>query len=105
MSLIGANAPEALGDGIRFSEFDLAGAKAPFEASCFIVAPGVTTDPDRHAVREIWFIASGAAEVYVDEQSYQVKAGTALLFQPQQVHRLDNSGTEPVRVFSVWWSP
>ena len=103
-NVIKASALEALSDGVWLSEFDLTGGEAPFEASCFIVAPGSTTDPDRHDVREIWFIAGGAAEVYVDEQSYQVKAGMAILFQPQQVHRLYNSGTEPVRVFSAWWS-
>ncbi|WP_158931661.1 cupin domain-containing protein [Acidisphaera sp. S103] len=92
--------------GIELFEFDLqqASVRAPLQASRFIVNPGCETVEDKHAVSEIWFIGSGAAEVYYDGQPVKAVAGDALYFAPWKPHKTRNVGTEQLLIFSVWWS-
>lgn len=77
---------------------------APLEVSHWRLSHGADSGDDLHDGRELWLIAAGRGEITAGRASMEVAAGDAILIQPNQPHRLENTGTDPVEVFSVWWS-
>ena len=62
--------------------------------------PGNTVKP-AHSHKnneELIYIVSGAGEVYIDGEVYEVSAGSAVLFSKGSVHMLRNSGSEDMKV-------
>jgi mannose-6-phosphate isomerase-like protein (cupin superfamily) len=79
------------------------GAPAPFEVARWTVAPGNANDLDSHMSREVWLVISGEGNVTWADQSTTIKAGEAIAFETKVPHQVRNTGTEPLRVFSVYW--
>ncbi|MFE5943001.1 cupin domain-containing protein [Streptomyces sp. NPDC056480] len=97
--------PEIPGpDGITLREHDLTGVPAPFSSSVFVVPPGAATDVDVHGVVETWFIGAGEGHVEYAGDAYPVRTGDSFHFATRERHRVRNSGTGALTVFSVWWS-
>lgn len=80
------------------------GPPAPFEASWWTVAPGKETDPDQHAVQELWFVAAGSGIMRLDGEDIEVRAGQAVYIPSQRRHLVRSTGDVDLAVFSVWWT-
>ncbi|MFB7447672.1 cupin domain-containing protein [Streptomyces sp. NPDC056194] len=91
-------------DGIVLREHDMTGIPAPFSSSVFVLPPGSTTDVDVHDVVETWFIGVGEGRVEYAGGSHPVRTGDSFHFATRRAHRVSNTGTTPLTVFSVWWS-
>ncbi|CAH0442798.1 cupin domain-containing protein [Ralstonia pseudosolanacearum] len=92
--------------GLRVDEIDFGcfRAGATFEASRFEVAVGGFSPPEQHPEREIWMIAAGSGRLYYRGEETDVRSGDCLTFDPNTEHSVHNTGTEPMRIFSVWWT-
>ncbi len=98
---------EDTAEGIRVFEITKEAAErmpAPFKVARFTVAPNCASPVDTHAVHEIWMIAQGTGELVYDDQKVRISAPDMLYFEPPKTHLVRNDGTEPLVVFSVWWS-
>lgn len=75
----------------------------PFTAARFEVPPGATTELDVHDVAELWMVRSGSGTVISGDTTMDVTAGAMVHFASRVPHQVTNTGTEQLRVFSVWW--
>ncbi|WP_052498957.1 cupin domain-containing protein [Streptomyces vietnamensis] len=91
-------------DGIVLSEHDLSGIPAPFSSSVFVLPPGTSTDVDLHDVVETWFVGSGEGRLEHEGKAHLVVTGDSFHFASREPHRVHNTGSTPLTVFSVWWS-
>jgi len=83
----------------RFQQFV---ANQPVTVKTITVEPGCRLSLQRHEHREeLWHVLDGRADVHVDGVEQVVQAGAVLLVPRGSVHRLGNSGTEPVRVLEI----
>ncbi len=99
-------APQVWETGLRVEEIDfgMLRAGASFEASRFEVAVGGYSPPEKHPEREIWMIAEGTGKLYYRGEVTDVKSGDCVTFDPDTEHSVHNTGAEPMRIFSVWWT-
>jgi mannose-6-phosphate isomerase-like protein (cupin superfamily) len=64
--------------------------------------PGHAVAPHRHReIEEIYYILSGTGVMTVGEQSRQVSSGDAVYISRGQVHSLNNTGSEPIKLLLV----
>ncbi|MFE2970164.1 cupin domain-containing protein [Streptomyces sp. NPDC059340] len=89
-------------EGFRFPEIQ-GHPSAPFKASRWHLAPGELSNWDQHQVLEVWMVATGTGSVWREEQETPVQPGDVILMPSQVRHRLHNTGTNPMMLFSVWW--
>ncbi|MFC8914822.1 cupin domain-containing protein [Streptomyces sp. NPDC047821] len=80
-------------------------APPPFQGSRFRVPPGATSEPDEHAVAEIWLVRSGTGTVLSAGSRTDIRPGDALYYPPWVPHQVTSTGGEPLEVFSLWWTP
>jgi mannose-6-phosphate isomerase-like protein (cupin superfamily) len=93
--------------GMLLRIFDMPGGDdpvVPFEISHWSLERGADSGIDQHEVREIWLMAAGRGELTCGGVSLEASAGDVISIEPNQPHRLLNTGDDPVEVFSVWWS-
>jgi mannose-6-phosphate isomerase-like protein (cupin superfamily) len=76
---------------------------AGFKMSFWSLTPGLWTDWDQHDVLEVWLVAGGSGTVWREDDPTAVSVGDAVFMPSRTRHRLHNDGTEPMRLFSVWW--
>ena len=99
-------APDPYESGMVIEEVDAAVpavAGWPFEASRFEVPPGATSERDEHDVAELWMVRSGRGTVDSDGTTLSVGPGDMVYFASRVPHRVTNTGTDKLRLFSVWW--
>jgi mannose-6-phosphate isomerase-like protein (cupin superfamily) len=77
----------------------------PFEASRFQVPPGATSERDQHDVAELWMVRSGHGTVNSDGATLTVGPGDMVYFAGRVPHQITNTGSDDLRLFSVWWRP
>jgi mannose-1-phosphate guanylyltransferase/mannose-6-phosphate isomerase len=66
------------------------------------VRPGAKLSLQKHAQRaETWVVASGIADVTVDDRQQRLKAGESIFIPVGAVHRLENPGPEPLELIEV----
>lgn len=66
------------------------------------VEPGKRLSLQRHEHREeLWHVLDGRADAHVDGVDSVLPAGEEVLVPQGAVHRLGNSGTEPLRVLEI----
>jgi mannose-6-phosphate isomerase-like protein (cupin superfamily) len=75
----------------------------PFQAARFEVPPGATTERDAHDVAELWLVSSGDGTVNSDGTEMTVRPGDMVYFAGRVPHQITNTGSEQLRLFSVWW--
>ncbi|HEX3479336.1 MAG TPA: cupin domain-containing protein [Kofleriaceae bacterium] len=78
-------------------------APAPFQASWWTVVAGSATEPEQHAVHEIWIIEAGSGELTCGETTMAVRAGDVLRIPPHTRHVIANAGPDLLTVYSLWW--
>jgi mannose-6-phosphate isomerase-like protein (cupin superfamily) len=73
------------------------------------IAPGKSSLPHYHKVSdESYLILSGQAEMVVDEESFKLAPGEAVLIQPHEIHQISNPGPEALVFLAVCvpaWHP
>ncbi|MDB0507888.1 sugar-binding protein [Ralstonia solanacearum] len=92
------------GLSVEVIDFGFLRAAATFEASRFEVAVGGFSPPEKHPEREVWMIAAGSGRLDYRGEVTEVRSGDCLTFDPNVEHSVHNTGTEPMRIFSVWWT-
>ncbi len=66
------------------------------------VKPGAKLSLQKHAQRaETWVVATGIANVTVDEQQRRLQAGESIFIPSGAVHRLENPGPEPLELIEI----
>jgi mannose-6-phosphate isomerase-like protein (cupin superfamily) len=96
--------PERYDSGMVMEEVAARGAEQwPFTAARFEVPPGVTTELDVHDVVELWMVRSGTGTVVSGDTTMDVAPGAMVYFASRVPHRITNTGTDQLRLFSVWW--
>jgi mannose-6-phosphate isomerase-like protein (cupin superfamily) len=78
-------------------------AQWPFTAARFEVPPGATTELDVHDVVELWMVRSGTGAVVSGDTTMDVAPGAMVYFASRVPHRITNTGTDHLQLFSVWW--
>ena len=69
-----------------------------------IVHPGGKLSLQSHEHRsEHWLIASGVAEVIIDEKTYSLKENDNIFIPRGSKHRLTNAGSENLTVIEMWF--
>ncbi|MBN2397604.1 MAG: phosphomannose isomerase type II C-terminal cupin domain [Deltaproteobacteria bacterium] len=67
-----------------------------------VVSPGKRLSLQRHTNRsEHWYMLSGEALVTIDREDRPVKGGQSVDIPKGMLHRLKNTGKEPVRFIEV----
>jgi mannose-6-phosphate isomerase-like protein (cupin superfamily) len=97
---------EDLPQGMVLQLFDMPGGErpvTPVEISHWSLEPGADSGDDRHSVRELWLIATGSGEMTCGGRTIVITAGDVVSIEPDQPHRLVNTGDGPLSVFSLWW--
>lgn len=96
--------PERYDSGMVVEEAAVPGAtRWPFTAARFEVPPGATTELDVHDVVELWMVRSGTGTVVSGEETVDVSPGAMVYFASRVPHRITNTGSDQLRLFSVWW--
>jgi quercetin dioxygenase-like cupin family protein len=76
----------------------------PVSAARFSVQPGAESELDVHEVVEVWTVTSGRGVILSGDREVEVTEGDSVFFDRNVPHLLRNRGTDPVAVFSIWWS-
>lgn len=73
------------------------------------IAPGGATDEHYHPVaEELYFFQAGSGRVKLGDEQRDVRPGECVLIPPGVVHKLTNTGDEPLRLLCCCappWSP
>jgi len=69
------------------------------------LAPGAIYSAHAHPAPELYYVMSGTARWTVNEDTFDAEPGTAIYHAPDALHRMINTGDEPLRVCWVWWAP
>jgi quercetin dioxygenase-like cupin family protein len=77
----------------------LVGPNAPLEADRFAMGhvtiyPGGSVPVHSHEQEEVYYIASGAGSITVNEETRSVQTGDCIYITPQSTHMLTNTSTD-----------
>lgn len=67
--------------------------------------PGAAYPTHHHPSPEIYVVLSGEARWTVGERAVDAAPGTAVYTPPDTMHRIENTGTTPLRWLYFWWAP
>lgn len=92
------------GDNCRLREFfnsqnddlDLSYSLAHAE-----IDPGQETAPHRLSVSEVYYILSGFGEMYIDNETGNVKPGDSIYIPPGSVQKIRNTGDEILKFLCI----
>lgn len=85
-----------------WGSYDSLGVGPRFQVKRIVVNPGAALSLQKHAHRaEHWIVVSGTAEVTRDEQVFVLHENESTYIPVGSVHRLRNTGTEPVELIEV----
>ncbi|MFC7897782.1 class I tRNA ligase family protein [Streptomyces sp. NPDC057381] len=85
--------------GIEMSGIEGAGVGAGWGR----VAPGRTSDPDRHDETEVFVITAGRGHVVADGRRQEVGAGSMIVFEPFERHVIENPGEDDLVFLTLYW--
>jgi quercetin dioxygenase-like cupin family protein len=69
------------------------------------LAPHAIYHGHRHDAPEIYYVISGTGVWTVGASSREVGPGSTIYTAPGAVHKMVNSGDEPLRAVWLWWAP
>jgi len=88
-TLVGGSRAPLPAEGIYFGEAEF--------------APGAVYVEHRHPAPEIYYVISGEGEWAVNGETFTVGPGSTIYTPPEGLHRMENTGDEPLRTIWVWW--
>lgn len=68
------------------------------------IRPGEAIEQHKHPVTEFLYLINGEATVWVEGATQILTEGDVVVLPPDKLHCVSNTGTEPFRLFSFWWS-
>lgn len=85
-----------------WGHYDSIGNGPRFQVKRIVVLPGAALSLQKHRHRaEHWVVVSGTAEVTCDSRVFELKEDQSTYIPQGSVHRLRNTGTEPVELIEV----
>lgn len=73
------------------------------------VGVGEATDEHYHPIaEELYYFTAGSGRMRLDDERFDVRAGDCVLIAPGAVHKLTNTGDEPLRLLCCCappWTP
>lgn len=69
------------------------------------LAPGAIYSAHAHPAPELYYVMSGIARWTVNDETFDAEPGTAIYHAPDALHRMINTGDEPLRMCWMWWAP
>jgi mannose-6-phosphate isomerase-like protein (cupin superfamily) len=96
-------APASPAEGLSGFVFPMHEKEAPFGLIIFSVAPGACTEAHGHEIKEYWLITEGKGQVIYDSQSFDVKEGDFLYFEPHKTHQVINNSDAILKITSIDW--
>ena len=70
----------------------------------YYLKPGVTYPAHNHPANEMYYVVSGEADWWADDENRVVQAGNIMYHRPYTVHGFTNkSKTDPLHMFWCWW--
>ncbi len=70
------------------------------------ISPGGEVGQETHAhVEQTLFILSGFGKAVLDGQASEVQAGDAVIVTPGTQHNILNTGTEPLKIYTIYAPP
>lgn len=80
------------------------GLNAPFEGSWCQIEPGSASTPHGHHEYEIFICMNGQGRIkdHLGEEK-QFEPGDVAAFTPHHEHSIENVGSEPLLMYSIWW--
>lgn len=90
-------------DGLYGFVFPMQEKEAPFGLIIFSVEPGACTEAHNHEIKEYWLITEGNGQVIYDEQTFDVRQGDFLFFEPYHTHQVVNNSDKVLKVVSIDW--
>ncbi len=72
-----------------------------FEARCFELSPGGFTSFERHRHTHFVLVLSGSGRVRLGNEWHTIGPMDVVLVGPEQPHRFQNDGREPLRILCV----
>ena len=78
-----------------------------FSMNVVSIKPGQRVRPahEHPGIEEVIYITSGTGRVLIDRQVYDIRAGSAVLFQPGAVHMVENSSDVDMEIVCVFSPP
>jgi mannose-6-phosphate isomerase-like protein (cupin superfamily) len=74
------------------------------QCAVMVLAPGGSED--RHRAADQWlFVLSGSGVAAVNERAVTLRAGTCMLIERGDRHKIENTGRTPLRTISVYVPP
>ncbi|MFJ7073494.1 class I tRNA ligase family protein [Streptomyces sp. NPDC098781] len=67
------------------------------------VRPGGRSDPHQHDEIEVFVIVQGTGHLVVDGERIPASPGTVAQFEPFETHVIENSGSEDLVFFDLYW--
>ncbi|MBL1078314.1 cupin domain-containing protein [Nocardia sp. 2] len=68
------------------------------------IRPGESIEKHQHPVTEFLYLINGEATVWVEGETQVLTEGDVVVLEPDKLHSVSNTGSEPFRLFSFWWS-
>ena len=90
--------------GVNLESAEVTGAlsRVPFKMAKFSISDGSITDPDTHAVNEMWTIIEGPCAVLLGGQEFEAQTGDVFALAPHETHQVRSTGGRAT-VLSMWW--
>ncbi len=103
-TLHGGNGP------IRMQWHFLDTSRLPVAVQTWELPPGASEgmhvhDPDQQPLDELYLVLAGNGRMHVDDETYDVVAGDAVLAAAGTWHDLANTGPDPLRILVIWGEP
>ena len=87
-----------------WGSFEIIDEGEKYKVKKIIVHPGGKLSLQSHEHRsEHWLIASGVAEIIIDEQIHNLKENDYIFIPRRSKHRLTNLGSENLTVIEMWF--
>jgi len=96
----GINRVYMQGVSIRYLVVEEFGAPN-FELRYFELQKGARTSLDQHPYEHEVFVLKGKGKMLIGEEEHELRSGDAVLIEPNEVHRLFQSGQEPLGFLCV----
>jgi mannose-6-phosphate isomerase-like protein (cupin superfamily) len=71
-----------------------------------LLPPNSLSNYHKHdSEEELWFVISGRGKAIVNDQEFQIEAGTAIYISPGEFHQLVNTSDETLKVLWIFAPP
>jgi mannose-1-phosphate guanylyltransferase/mannose-6-phosphate isomerase len=82
--------------------YEILGQGPGYQVKCLTVSPGGKLSLQKHAHRqEVWVVVQGQGRAVCGEALHELTPGVSLTIPPETIHRLENTGSQVLKVIEV----